>query len=193
MKKYNSEGLVPYNFHVEGKFSNSRTKMLLNLLALFTTDPCYPPTACKLPKAQQELFTAFHKEQKRINRNIEVRFLKKYLAEQRKTANQMASYLKQRDKKEIANYGEIDFWAIGVGNKEKRPNSLTGAPIGNYKITNNLFDLRNKVSKLDSLLNELRGYVYNYEHLDDKRLDNKRNPSVLNFLSEPLKKRRKIS
>ena len=158
--------LVPLNENVEGLLSDSQAKMNADILKLFSTGFSQPGKS-KLTKAQKELFACFQQEQQRINGLLEIQYLRKYLSDQRVTANTMAKYIKKRDAIEIKNYGELPISITSTNSVH----FYSGASISKFKTTNDLKDLRKKVGLLDKLLRDLRSIVTKYEIEDFKRKD----------------------
>jgi len=164
MKKYKGVRLVPFNEKVEGGiYGATTTKRYLEILALRNTGS-KSEVKNKLTKKQRDLFLLFMQEQQRLNKNAEVEYLKKYLADQRIAANKMAAYLKKRDAYEIKTYAKIPIF-------EDTKKYYSGAPISKFKITNDINDLRTKVNKLDETLFRLRHCIDEYEREDYLRWD----------------------
>ena len=158
--------LVPLNENVEGWLSFSQSKMYADILRLHSTNFSQPGKT-KLTKAQRELFVCFQQEQQRLNRLSEIKYLRKYLLDQRATVNTLASYIKKRDAIEIKNYGELPISITSTNSSH----FYSGASISKFKATNDLKDLRKKVGLLDKLLRDLRSIVTKYEFEDFRRKD----------------------
>lgn len=158
--------LVPRNEKVEGWLSGSQAKMNTDILKLHSTG-FSQASRSKITRAQKELFAAFQQEQQRLNMLAEIKYLRKYLLDQRNTINAMASYIKKRDAKEINNYGKVPF-KLEI---DKSKLFYTGAPTSKFKITHNLDDLRKKVAILDKMLIDFRSIIQDYAMVDWKRKD----------------------
>ncbi len=188
MKK-KSTRLVPLNKKVEGYLSDSQTKMSFEVLTLFSTGESKLQRS-KLTKVQKELFAAFCQEQHRLNQIAEVRYLKKYLSEQRTTANKNASYLRKRNAIEIKTYGKLPIMISVVSDKK----CFSGAPVNKFRITNNINDLRSKVNVLDRLLRDIRDFIGKYEMEDWKREDRKNGGGFDARMSKMIRKKlRKVA
>lgn len=165
MKKYKHVQLVPVNKTVEGHSSFSETSMnfkILNSIVFGSTT-----VKSKLNKEQKELFLLFQQEQQRLNRIAEKQFLRKYLLEQRNIANELASYIRKRNAKELKTFGRIPIMISVVKDKKH----YLGAPVSEFKITNDVKDLRSKINTLDRRIARLRSDINSYEMEDYQRWD----------------------
>ena len=156
---------IARNEQLEGRgahFGQISMQRDLNLLILFATDTV--KITSKLTKGEKELFISFREEQQRINKDIAVRYLRDYLRQQRKMANQMASYLREREKEDRNRKLEDPFWRIPYRIVDIKPVSTS-----QFQITYDIIDLNKKISLLDVRLLNLRDKITEYEILDYER------------------------